>query len=540
MRIRDSWNAMVARRSFEVATSSTDRSFRRISSGLRINTAADDASGLGIAQRLRAQYRGLIQANKNALDGVSALQTADGATSEIHQLLQRGRELSLQASNNIYGPDQLDMIQGELNGILREVDRISDGTFFNGRPLLNGSGKAAQIGAAVTGLRSGWLEQAENVVRTYYGLVGNGSPLKVVLETGGTDPTWISGSPGVGGQLTDLSLHISISDFPEGGGLDGGVGPLFNDRKTAKAVAQAVLAVNSNFANLDPWFISGSSDLVAGRNEKLKADLQEFGLGGLVSSLSSPWTNSSVQQSAAYLATRYLDKSLQDISLGMSDVMTDLKFGNDLDTALLNTVGLDSTSFLSDFVGNAASYLGSINIDPPDAGGLLAGDASAVIPNSGVLKTAPMTDWSISFVDQISAHLQVFDLQVGANDDNKVRVDLPEISTLSLNLIGVDVAKYPEEAIRLFDAAISLVTAFRTQAGSMQNRLEHTIDANAKTAEAELGAYSSIVDLDFFKEMTSMTKGQILVSSSGAMTAQANTIRENILTLLNSLGTPGS
>jgi flagellin len=133
----------------------------------------------------------------------------------------------------------------------------------------------------------------------------------------------------------------------------------------------------------------------------------------------------------------------------------------------------------------------------------------------------------------------VFDLQIGANDDNKVRVDLPEISTFTLGLIGVDLVKYPQEAIEVFDRAISGVTDFRTQAGSMQNRLEHAVDANAKTAEAELGAYSAIVDLDYFKEMTAMTKGQILVSSSGAMTAQANTIRENILNLLESLGTSG-
>jgi len=531
---------MVARRAFETATTATDRSFGRISSGLRINSAADDVSGLSIGQRLRAQYRGLIQANKNALDGVSALRTADGASSEIHELLQRGRELTLQASNSVYGNEQLQMIQGELDGIMREVDRISDSAVFNGRPLLNGSGKAAIVGSAVGGLRSGWLEQAENVVRTYYGLVGNGSPLKVVLETGGVDATWISGTPGVGGQLTDVSLHININQFPEGGGLDGGVGPIFNDRKTAKALAQAVLAVNSNFANLPPWFISGSSSLVAGRNEQLKADLQEFGLNGLITSLSSPWTNSSIQQSASYLATRFLDQSLKDFGLNMSDVMTDLKFGNDLNTALLNTVGQDVTSFLSDFIGSANTFLNSININPPDAGGLIPGDASAVIPNSGISKTEPLADWSLTWVDRVSAQLQVFDLQIGANDDNKVRVDLPEISTLTLNLIGLDVVRYPEEALRLFDAAINAVSDFRAQAGSMQNRLEHAVDANAKTAEAELGAYSHIMDLDFFKEMTSMTRGQILVSSSGAMSAQANTIRENILALLNGLGTPGS
>lgn len=110
----------------------------KLSSGLRINSAADDAAGLAIANKMDAQVRGLRQANRNTMDGISMIQTAEGALNEVHAMLQRMRELSVQAANGTYSEEDRDKIQQELNELTEEIERIGDTTEFNTKPLLKG------------------------------------------------------------------------------------------------------------------------------------------------------------------------------------------------------------------------------------------------------------------------------------------------------------------------------------------------------------------------------------------------------------------
>lgn len=142
-------SALVAQNALRKTQSRVDSTMERLSSGLRINRAADDAAGLAISERLRTQVNGLNQAQRNVQDGISVMQTADGGLDETHAILQRMRTLAVQAANGTNSKDNLQQIQAEMNQLMKEIDRIADSTQFNGHPLLDGTfvKKNLQVGA---------------------------------------------------------------------------------------------------------------------------------------------------------------------------------------------------------------------------------------------------------------------------------------------------------------------------------------------------------------------------------------------------------
>jgi len=148
LRINSNIEALNAHRNLGYTTDLLSKSMEKLSSGLRINRAADDAAGLAISEKLKAQIRGLNQAIRNAQDGISLIQTAEGALQETHSILQRMRELAVQAANDTLATEDRDAIKAELDQLLKEVARISDTTEFNQKSLLKGgSGLYFQVGA---------------------------------------------------------------------------------------------------------------------------------------------------------------------------------------------------------------------------------------------------------------------------------------------------------------------------------------------------------------------------------------------------------
>ena len=139
-------SAMVANKRLLQAEGSLSKSIERLSTGLRINRAADDAAGMAISSKMKTQIKGLAQASRNSSDGISVIDTADGALSEVHEMLQRMRELSVQAANGTNTPDDLEAIQLEIASLREEIDRVSRDTEFNTKHLLDGT--LDQIGRA--------------------------------------------------------------------------------------------------------------------------------------------------------------------------------------------------------------------------------------------------------------------------------------------------------------------------------------------------------------------------------------------------------
>ena len=139
MKINHNMSALVANKRLLASDKSLSNSIERLSTGLRINRASDDAAGMAISTKMKAQIKGLSQASRNASDGVSVLDTADGALTEVHAMLQRMRELSVQAANETNMPDDLEAIQAEISSLRDEIDRISKDTEFNTKHLLDGT-----------------------------------------------------------------------------------------------------------------------------------------------------------------------------------------------------------------------------------------------------------------------------------------------------------------------------------------------------------------------------------------------------------------
>lgn len=151
MRINHNIQALNAYRNLSTTNNQTSKSLEKLSSGLRINRAADDAAGLAISEKMRSQVRGLDMAERNSLDAISLIQTAEGALASTHDILQRMRELSVQASNGTLEQEDQQAIQDEIDALVEEIDRIANETEFNEKKLLDGSlpagGMAFQIGA---------------------------------------------------------------------------------------------------------------------------------------------------------------------------------------------------------------------------------------------------------------------------------------------------------------------------------------------------------------------------------------------------------
>lgn len=539
VRIQSNWLSLMSWRSFAKASSDLDGSIRKLSSGLRINTAADDVAGLAISENFMAQYRGLVQATRNALDGISLVNTAEGALQEIQNMLQRGRELALQAANGILTPENRMSIQTELDNIVKEIDRVSDTTAFNGRVLLS-QGNSAAVGRVVYGLRSSWLEQSRKVIKDYYGLDGDGSQLTVRFEKTGPSAAWVTGNPGVNGVLDNLELHVNIDAFAA-------TGAIADDRKIAKALTTATLARSIAFYNLPEWFRSGVADLISGADEQLQADLVAYGTSNVVDAILTPWQDNSIHESAAYLAVKYLDSRLG--SGGMKTLMNEMSLSGgaaDLDTALLNTLGVDTATFLAEFTDHVSptggdAFAGTLLLADDDVGSIRPGDNDSVIPDGDNFTDNPLTpgfDVSWSFTGTFDP-LRIT-LQVGANAPDQIELVIPQVTSLSLGLVGLNVVKQAAKAVDQTTKAINVVSSVRAELGATSNRLDVTVAANRYSSEAQLSNYSRIRDLDFAKQVTEMTKQQIMVQSSGAALAQANSMRQNVMWLLNGLSTPRS
>lgn len=211
MRINNNIPALNTHRLLNVNTQGLEKALERLSSGKRINRAADDAAGLAISQKMDAQVRGLRQASRNSLDGVSLIQTAEGALNEVHEMLQRMRELSVQGANGVYEDDDLDAIANEMRELTEQINMIGENTEFNGIHLLkgenpgSGSGLNLQIGS----------NEGQNIVVDMEGLnvmVGSGSGELNIL----TDIIESDGSGGfqvVSGSINSDNFESAITKY---------------------------------------------------------------------------------------------------------------------------------------------------------------------------------------------------------------------------------------------------------------------------------------------------------------------------------------
>lgn len=560
-----------AQRNLNATQTTLSRSLQRLSSGLRLNSAMDDAAGLAISERFTTQIRGLNQAVRNANDGISMLQTADGALGTVTASLQRIRELAVQAANDTNSDSDREAIQREVAQLTQEIDRIGRTTSFNGEKIF-GQVNASVLGnsnqlAVQDGMRSGWLSNAENLVRKYFGIEANGADIGIDFTSftdgaGGTlaRVTTQVGSSGTGSNIT---LQVDMADFTPPNLPHGGNAPFYNDRilthEMTHAVMDATMNVGSFFANNQQFFLEGTAELIHGADERLFADIGGSGGANIAAVVAkaaawgTSWDGTSASYSAAYAGMRYLDEQIKAAGgEGIKDITTYLAADSSrtLDDAMANaSSGLYASvaAFRADFQANGAAYvqglLNSGSLTDADTGAIGGSNASGGPPRSAT--TVIPVGASRSGEDQLAGFAESWEqiaagdystasktMQVGADVGQTLDIGTFAMTGAALDIMDADVSVDANQVIAKMDRALDYVNSRRADLGAQLNRLDSTIANLTSSAESQSASRSRIQDADYASETANLIRSQILQQAGTAMVAQANAAPSLVLRLL--------
>ena len=465
--------SMKAQNQLNGANSKLSTSMERLSSGMRINSAKDDAAGLQIANRLTSQINGLGVATRNANDGISMAQTAEGAMQESTNILQRMRDLSLQSANGSNSDGDRVALHKELTALQSELTRIADTTSFGGQKLLDGSfgTKSFQVGA-----------NANETISVSLSNVKASSLGKNTMTMGGSAMNVAAATNGIAAE-TDLTIS-------GGGKVTGAIAWSAGD--SAKDIASAINTATS---------ASGVDVKAVASNEMTLSNLSA---GGTVS-----FTLNGAAVSANVASSSDLTALAEAINgqKGTSGVSAEFSDPTDKSSLKLSTVDGEDISIAA--FANATTGNQSV-----DFGGLTLTEGGAVAGvKTGTVELSSSSAFSVgnSAVTEFNSTASAFK------------------SVESVDITDADKA---QSSISIIDAAIGQIDSQRADIGAVQNRLNFTINNLNNIQSNVADARSRIQDVDFASETAQLTKQQILSQTSSAMLAQANQIPQTALSLL--------
>jgi flagellin-like hook-associated protein FlgL len=538
--------ALFTYNSLSTTNDQLQKSINKLSTGLRINSAADDAAGLAISEKMRGQIRGLDMAVRNAQDGISMIQTAEGALNETQSILQRMRELSVQAANDTLTANDRQAIQLEIDQLKEEIDRIANTTQFNKKKLLDGS--ASILWSTDTPDTKVFVRGGLRQVDAYGQKTALEGNYKVTIE---------AEEIGQGQVLKTDIFKLKHGSAAEIGQVASSNSKLYDIDKFWDA--------NGKFMLEDPQTLT----LVMGdgqqRSVTIYADdtlvsLAEK-LGGAIQDMQSAYVSTTavtagnlVQYVAPGSAATSGNLAVEGtivISSAVAGKAGEITFIGDED--LLKALSLSQIQESKEnrfTVTVTDAHSGDSVANASVTGNLLVGIVHENVDvefNSmaDVTVSWSTTDGKWSFeqissgtTDAFTTYIHLADnttvFQIGANEGEDMGVDLGDMSVRSLGIHRVLVTDRESAArsISIIDGAIDKVSSQRAKLGAYQNRLEHTIN-NLTTASQNLtAAESRIRDLDMAQEMMNFTKLQILMQAGNAMLAQANTLPQAVLQLL--------
>jgi flagellin len=554
--------SLTAQRILGGSHSALGTSLQRLSSGLRINSAKDDAAGLAISERMASQIRGQNQAIRNANDGISLLQTAEGATSAVSSNLQRIRELAVQSANATNSASDRQAIQREVSQLAQEIDRIGATSEFNAQRVFDQSrnkktGYSDTIKDAVLeGLEGGWLEVSEEMIRKYYGISASGNAISIELSTfsdgiGNTAARVVSSTGGTG-PGTDIKLQVDLADFATPNLPNGGSKPFYSDRIIAHEMVHAVMATGQSWGELASdgsatWFIEGAAEFIHGAEERVQADTVAATLADDITS----WGGTSVDYSAAYVAVRYLHEKIKQAGgKGIQDVLQYLQnnAGKTLDDAITNVSAgtfANQAAFVANFNANKATFVATFDFTNTDTGAIGGSDvdggntltATSVVQDFGNYDGQnPLRSFAETWeaVSKAGGSGNQLSFQVGANAGQTIDTAIGSINLGALGLADVDVGAEDGSrlAIRRVDKAINYVSGERAKIGAQMARLESSINNLQVGSENLSASRSRIMDADFAVETAALSRSLILQQAATAMVAQANQLPQGVLALL--------
>lgn len=494
MRIQHNINALNSLRQLGMNNTNTGKNLEKLSSGYRINRAGDDAAGLAISEKMRGQIRGLEQAQQNAEDGISLIQTAEGGLNETHAILQRMRELAVQSANGTY-QDAVDRenLNKEVDALKSEIDRISSSTQFNKINLLDGSltGKKG-FGAGISSLT---LSGAPDYTTS---LNGAGEVSITKLDDGSFELELKINNTSIGKQTVAADAAAGNVAFGTG-----------TNEVTVAHNGGASLKDGSSIVGLE--FTAGTA-IIAAVDATFTNDA-ELGANGITATGTYTATSTAEGPITAEFTANGNGYTIQvgGESLTIADITSD--------TATDRQFTFNGLKF--ELAKGVAGDLGGTTIT--------LGEATAYAPE------IPAKAGSVSTSD-VRTSTGGLTFQIGANgvEDQQVSLRLGDMSSKGLGIADVSVLKQPNanDAIAILDDAINKVSGTRADLGALQNRLEHTVNNLGVTNENLTAAESRIRDVDMAKEMMEYTKNNILTQAAQAMLAQANQQPQGVLQLL--------
>ena len=560
MIINHNMNALNAHRNMGVNNSAAGKSMEKLSSGLRINRAGDDAAGLAISEKMRGQIRGLTQASRNASDGISLVQTAEGALNETTNILQRMREISVQSANSTNTETDRAALQEELNQLTTEINRIGNTTEFNTQKLLNG-GAGASSSANITDAASASVTTGNFVGKDLSGVTDKTSikvdgttfdiseVLKVDWQGKNADDVITELSKVTAGEKK-LSDVVNISK--DGQKL------VFTAKSTGKSSSVEISTGDDTVAQMFGY--QGKADLTSKANgEGKNATVQKHGLQGVGDKLTSKTDNVEVTKGQEFKVT-----------VG-SDSEVSVKFTKDKTYDIKNTDSNVAQAAREELVKDINEALQKAGLSDKVTASLSNDNQLQMISNTGKdISVTGMDDFGINNTVKVQNVQQVVgagaqgagfevNLQIGANSGQAMNLSIGDMRAAALGITGntgqagfsstnnvtngtdtisteasLDItnASSASKAITSIDSAMEKVSSERAKLGAVQNRLEYTISNLDNTAENLTSAESTLRDVDMAKEMMEYSKNNILSQAAQSMISQANQQPQNVLQLL--------
>ncbi len=500
MVVQHNLTAMNSNRMLGLTSAAQAKSTEKLSSGYKINRAADDAAGLAISEKMRKQIRGLTQASANAQDGISAVQTAEGALTEVHDMLQRMNELAVKSANGTNSDSDRTAIQQEIDQLTTEIDRVAETTKFNETYLLKGdksvakgtsysyktfSASSKQTGAAtfqkdtVSGMSLTFSAEAASVEN-----MDDLNALIKAVRDSGVSVTGIS-TMKADGTLDSTKYTLA---------LNGEAGQKFTVTTTSAGTATGAsnkyefTVYNTKGVTLAKFQISGYTKTASANTEY--SDTINFNATKVTGAVTTA------------ASTAYYDKDGNKIS------------ANDLDNY-----------FTTAYTGKA-SVTGTINA---------IADAPKVYDAVGNATTLNK-DEVTSIRDKTGALTVALHVGADATSNNQINLNLDAMTAKGLGVHGLQMdgtdSSKALDAIEKIKAAITKVSAQRSELGAVQNRLEHTINNLDNVVENTTSAESAIRDTDMASEMVKYSNQNILAQAGQSMLAQANQSNQGVLSLL--------
>jgi len=554
-----------------------DQASERLSSGRRINSAGDDAAGLAISNRQTSQIRGLDQAIRNANDGISLVQTAEGALDATTNILQRIRELSVQSANGIYSDSDRATLNAETEQLIQELDRVADSTTFNGQNILDGSlgTLSLQVGSEandtidleVQGFNASSLGGASGDV------VGDSTTLAafqaLTAATGSTLSVNDKDISSLAAVTTTNELVDALNADLEG--IEAGV--IVNAEATSVGGGRLVAGTNSlSIAVVDGDGQNQSYTITDTNNlEELVAKINsETGVTASLDDDGELVISQEGVQSISISASDANAASETGFAVGAFSLTLDDVSGNGIKLegddaaarALLNTAGFnvqdnDGNTQGATITATAATNAGDLVINGIEIGAVAAGDSpnaaerttnviaainevseqTGVVASAGTDGAGAATTTSIALRSvtgesiQVQAGNDLTDTQLEANFGLQEQNDSNGAGSVSS--VDISTQAGAQKALNIVDTALEQINSQRADLGAVSNRLDFTVSNLANVSENTSAARSRIVDADFAKETAELSRAQVLQQASQAILAQANARPQQVLSLLN-------